>query len=201
MLTGPTRTMSLNEVEAVSAKAARGAGAGWGVAEDVARAARWMAERGFDWSTPLLRLLDADAAAAHLRPVFHVADLLPGAGPGDTWRLDGCEPVWVAAVLSAALHGRDLGLDLALDTGLARLRADGGVSTAEPVGDLLAPRPVTVTARSPAPPLLHDLPATARRSAVPVNTWHALEAYAARTTVPASARSRAGAGGGRVDAD
>ena len=49
---------SFNEVETLSVKATRGAGLGWGHAEDLGRAARWLAERGFDWASSLLQLLE-----------------------------------------------------------------------------------------------------------------------------------------------
>lgn len=41
-------TMSLNEVEAMVRKAARGAGLSWGVAEEAGRAARWLCALGHD---------------------------------------------------------------------------------------------------------------------------------------------------------
>ncbi len=196
--------VSLNEVEALCAKAARGAGCGWGVADDIARAARWMAERQLDWSAPLSRLLGAPRLADHLRPVFHVADLLPGASPGDTWRLEGCEPVWTMAILSVALHAGTLTLDLAWDGGDARLKPGGGVGaqTPWPAFEALGPRSVDITARAGAPALDHVIAATARRRPVPRAAWDALETVAARTYVAASPQSRnAGAGGARVDAE
>ena len=41
-------TMSLNEVEAMARKAARGAGLEWGLAEDAGRATRWLCAQGLD---------------------------------------------------------------------------------------------------------------------------------------------------------
>ncbi len=200
----PAFSISLNEVEQISLKAARGAGAGWGVAEDVARATRWMAARDLDWNAPLLRLLASGAVAEQTRCVFEVADLLPGAGAADRWTIEGCAPAWSLAILSAALYDRAKTLDLAWNNGAARLQAAGVTSTGRPLLDLglVMPQRVIVTAGTAASPLDHVVAATARRSAVERSVWRQLETYAARTTVAASARSRAaGAGGGRVDDD
>ncbi len=197
-------SVSLNEVEQISLKAARGAGAGWGVAEDVARAARWMAERGLDWSAPLLRLLASGDVAARLRTACEIADLLPGAQAGDRWIIEGCAPAWGLAIVSTALYDGVVTVDLAWAGGVARLQRAGGVSTDKPLRelDLCVPERVTVTVGAEGPPLAHRVAATARRSTLETAVWREFGAYAARTTVVASARSRtAGAGGGRVDDD
>jgi hypothetical protein len=49
--------LSLNEVETIAAKAARGAGLSWGGAEEIGRAARAMARAGLPWDVQLLDLL------------------------------------------------------------------------------------------------------------------------------------------------
>ncbi len=48
---------SLNEVEGLAGKAARGAGLAWGMAEETAKAARWLAACGLDWAPSLPALL------------------------------------------------------------------------------------------------------------------------------------------------
>jgi hypothetical protein len=48
--------MSLNEVETLAAKAARGAGLSWGGAEEIGRAARRIARSGGDWPSLVLGL-------------------------------------------------------------------------------------------------------------------------------------------------
>lgn len=53
--------MSLNEVETLAAKAARGAGLSWGGAEEIGRAARRIARSGGDWPSLVLGL-DSPAA-------------------------------------------------------------------------------------------------------------------------------------------
>jgi hypothetical protein len=54
--------VSLNEVETIAAKAARGAGYPWGLAEEAGMACRWLARYGFDWAGPLVRLLQRTLA-------------------------------------------------------------------------------------------------------------------------------------------
>ena len=41
-------SLSLNEVESLAKKAARGTGYPWGLAEEAAKASRWLAARGVD---------------------------------------------------------------------------------------------------------------------------------------------------------
>ncbi|KPA20753.1 hypothetical protein shim_30000 [Shimia sp. SK013] len=52
--------LSLNEIEATAKKAARGAGHTWGIAEEAAKATRWLCSRGIDGCGNLARLLTAD---------------------------------------------------------------------------------------------------------------------------------------------
>ncbi|MGR3648596.1 MAG: DUF3726 domain-containing protein, partial [Shimia sp.] len=52
--------LSLNEVEATAKKAARGAGHTWGMAEEAAKATRWLCSRGIDGCGNLARLLTSD---------------------------------------------------------------------------------------------------------------------------------------------
>lgn len=61
---GPAIDLSLNEVETIAAKAARGAGLSWGGAEEIGKAARVMATAGANWDGLLLDLLPAVAAGA-----------------------------------------------------------------------------------------------------------------------------------------
>ncbi|MYA89238.1 MAG: DUF3726 domain-containing protein [Boseongicola sp. SB0662_bin_57] len=49
---------SLNEVESIAWKAARGAGYPWGIAEEAAAAVRWLAARGIDGCPALAFLLE-----------------------------------------------------------------------------------------------------------------------------------------------
>ena len=173
--------LSLNEVDALAARAARGAGFSWGLADDVGRAARLLAGEGADWSASLLALLER---APRLAP--------PGAREGAPL----C-PVRMAAYLNdastetGALVLRDVALPVWFDAllkteGLWRVETDLLAATAD----------ATLTrGASAAPP-------GARRASISRSAYDALNALAARLYVPESDRSRTrGAGGGRVDED
>ncbi len=196
-------SLSLNEVETLAAKAARGAGAGWGVAEDVSRAARWLAERGLPWSEQLMALLAAGGVAIALGPIFHAADFLAGAEDGDGRTVEPCDLTWAAPILAASLAGRAFGLTLQSDAGLLHLRADGGAGADRPWMDFFGPHRrstigVKIGTANPAPSF--EIERTARRGFISPAIWHDLDQYAARTYVPASALSRAKGAGGVDDA-
>lgn len=184
--------LSLNEVESLAAKAARGAGFAWGLADDIGRAARRLAQEGAEWGTALLALLER-------APGF--------AGPGEhrlaLWRRGGLDmreakllcPVRVAAFFNDAppeirfivLHdvGSPIWLDALLKTqGLWRVEAD-----------LLGESADVMLRRS-----IGAAQTLARRATITRAAYDALSAYAGRINVPESQRSRTrGAGGGRVD--
>ena len=52
-------SFSLNEVEALSKRAARGAGLDWGLVEEAAKATRWLCAQGFDGCKVLANVLTA----------------------------------------------------------------------------------------------------------------------------------------------
>lgn len=56
-------SLSLNEVAAQARKAARGAGFDWGLAEEAARAVRWLCGRGVDGVAALAACLDTPSLA------------------------------------------------------------------------------------------------------------------------------------------
>lgn len=71
--------LSLSEISALSARAARGGGRSWGEAEEVAEATCWLARAGLDWAGPLLEVLtrpDPGADCA-LRAGIALADAAP----------------------------------------------------------------------------------------------------------------------------
>lgn len=99
--------LSLNEIEALSRKATRGAGYPWGLAEEAGRAVRWLCVRGMDGGAVLADLLDQ-----------RDGQTLSGATPvlsGDTWgAVDGplCPLITGAAVSDMALSLSDRRLHL-----------------------------------------------------------------------------------------
>ncbi|QKC86628.1 DUF3726 domain-containing protein [Mesorhizobium sp. NZP2077] len=186
--------LSLNEVETLSTKAARGAGFSWGLAEDIGRAARRIAVEDENWGQALLGLLDnaqsfappdplraarwrigeADVHAGRpLCPIRTAALLLDDPPPAEVMPLTILEvalPVWLDAMLRRSIMR------------VAR-------PAALPRADVVIERHLHIAQ-----------PVVGRRGAIEGETLAALNAFAARTYVPESERSRTrGAGGGRVD--
>ena len=68
-------THSLNEIEAMAKKAARGAGLPWGLADDAGRAVRWLCARGLGAAEALAELLEQ---TDYSDPVAHAPVALRG---------------------------------------------------------------------------------------------------------------------------
>jgi hypothetical protein len=187
--------LSLNEVESLALKVARGAGYSWGLAEDVARATRAMARRGLPWAEALAGLARDGGtwrAAPHenwrrgsetapLCPVRLAARLIDDPSLLDEGPLQienvGL-PVWISAVFAAS----DLGDEFDVDW------SGGDASTR--VADVTISRRPTSRASEP----------LRRRAFADDRILAELGVVAARVYVPASEGSRVrGAGGGRVD--
>lgn len=213
---------SRNEIEALSLKAARGAGMDWGLAEEAGFAAGWLAAQGIDGAGALLALLDEGGDRTALRPVVS----------GDPWQAPGARalcPIALGAALSdhAVLPGGPLaGGDLR--TGpvsrpilvvpfLALLAESAGraVSLTWPDGTLTVrahavwpieaarrlwaerSAPLALGRSAALPALLAPRPLFVVSGA----TLSGLSALAMRTTVPASDTSRQGAGAAASDND
>lgn len=86
-------TFSLNEVEATAKRATRGAGYAWGVAEEAAKATRWLSAQGFDGPAILAQLLKREYARCLER---HIPVLQNGVWVGEQ---DLC-PLMTGAVIS-----------------------------------------------------------------------------------------------------
>jgi hypothetical protein len=213
---------SLNEVETLAAKAARGAGLPWGLAEDAAKAARWLAAFGLPWPETLLRLLAARNDAAITAVEAATSIRLSAAGGSLSPLICGPHLGDRAADLAAiSVHL----VKVATPLWLLPFAAQAAFAARRPVrlrsspADVLVERRRCVLLRGSPEALAGDDPvsvtceagtgehdgidlAPVDRARVPVETWEALEALAARTYVPASERSRAlGAGAGATDND
>jgi hypothetical protein len=187
--------LSLNEAETLAAKAARGGGFSWGLADEIGRGARVLATQGENWGEALLALLGAQAfeapsaervalwrrgkrdvpSAQPLCPVRTAALLLDDAaelGPATLRIANVGLPIWLSAML-----GRSGQWMVELDQPLA-------------AGEVTIRR-IAIAARR------HG----ANRAAAPPQMLAALNAYAARTYVPESERSRRCGAGGGVDDD
>ncbi|MDX8462021.1 DUF3726 domain-containing protein [Mesorhizobium humile] len=187
--------LSLNEVETLSTKAARGAGFSWGLAEDIGRAARRIAAENDNWGEAMLSLAEnAQSFAA------------PDPARAARWRKGETDmpaetplcPIRTAALLlddplpasALPLTIINVGLPVWLDAMLRR----SAMRVAQPVGPVTR-ADVVVEHRAEI-----EQPATGRRGATNERTLAALNSFAGKTYVPESERSRVrGAGGGRVD--
>jgi hypothetical protein len=200
-LTAPPDSLdlSLNEVETLAQKAARGAGLPWGVAEDTGRAAAWIASRVGDWASGLLALLERP-------PPYDQSPLLLGgflADSGTPQRLARVvAPLWaLPALLGAparpiAIRLDDTGADIRCNPG----EVPGATLSAEALASLPASALTLDFPAAPLPPLPCALGPIFGRSRVPLPEWRRLEALAHRTYVPATDRSRrTGAGAGLLD--
>mgnify|MGYP006282351575 CR=1 FL=1 len=210
--------LSLNEVDAVGRKAARGAGLPWGLAEEAGRAARWLAERGLPGPAALagaLQALDGAEPAVHaprceegvwqaspgpLSPFAVGAALWDRAtdAPETPVRLGPC--LWPVLLLPyagwiAQARGRAVALTAA---GLSATVGPEGALDWE--GDPLLPRIDALTLAPSAPPPRAE--ALCTQAEVAPDIAAALDALGHRTYAPATEASRlAGAGAGLTDND
>lgn len=204
-------SLSFNEIEAIALKSARGAGASWGLAEEAAFAARWLAERGLDWAGGLLGRCEArvgEGMTVDTTGIYgeRLCPLRAGAFIADT------------GIPEPGLEVRDVAVPLLLLPFIAR--AAGRSSVAVRIGasaplwlskaQLLEadeagafPSLAAVAIASAAPPAgAAPVPLLSRPLHVASRTLQGLAAYERRTYVPASAQSRlAGAGAGLSDND
>jgi hypothetical protein len=211
--------VSLNEIESLSYKAARGAGMSWGLAEEAAFATRWLAIRNANWSQLLLSLLERYAETAppsltdtemhSTRPGAAVCPIHAGAAIADLLQITKCvtlydvlSPVWLLP-FGHRRTGVGADVNITWSTGACALRAAGTVElpmlTLPNRLDWLRiercafAQPSADVAAPPAMP--QGVPADPAELAK-------IDAWAARTYVPASLQSRlAGAGAGLSDND
>lgn len=217
---------SLNEIEMMVWKAARGAGLSWGLAEEMGQAARWLADHGFDWAPSLAAALEeaerldgelpppvlSDGAWQPADAVAATSAVLCGPLLSDlAGGLTETQPVRLARVAHpllmlpfAARSARDLGLGLALsiDGAAFSFSGDRAAGTALPA-ELKLAEEVMLALHGPfGTPPQGPIPGAAPRRAIPAQPLARLEAWVHRTYVPASAQSRlAGAGAGLTDND
>ncbi|MGC1496821.1 MAG: DUF3726 domain-containing protein [Sulfitobacter sp.] len=213
---------SLNEIEALSKRAARGAGLSWGIAEEAGKAARWLASHDLPGVELLAHVLvqNDDIALRDLTPTSlegiwkspggTMCPLLAGASLNDcAQRLLTGQAIEMTGVSHplivlpfaawAAIH---------IETGVAltwvnvRLETDGfGVWIDGPQDQISTTMPVELTCTraenrtDPAQP-------PAQRGIAQVAAWDMLNSFAHRTYAPATEESRnLGAGAGTSDND
>lgn len=208
-------SFSLNEMEATAKRATRGAGYSWGLAEEAAKAARWLCVQGLDGSTDLARVLErrfSEQPTLH-RPqttagVWHgkndLCPLASGALLSDcAQRLkDGpIEMRQVAAPLVllpfAALAAKQLKRSVRVECDDVVAVTDGTNLDLQGTPPAVAQRvTVSICQETAKPSRLLS------RSHPAAQSWEALNRFAHKTYAPATEESRAlGAGAGLSDND
>ncbi len=192
-----TIELSLNEIESLAQKAARGAGLSWGLAEDAGRSAAWLAAHLGAWAGTLLDLLDTPPEAAHSPLLLgpYLADMAPE--PAELARV--MAPIWLLPpLLIGPGRRRPVQLRLGAEAIGGGPGATAGATLPFEAWALLPPRNAALVFAPASWP--HALPARFGRGTLALPLFHRLEALAARTYVPASEASRrTGAGAGLLD--
>lgn len=212
---------SLNEVQTLSHKAARGAGLAWGVAQDTGWAVRWLEARhlpGAAALAPSLAALDGQDIEA-FQPVIG-----PGQWQSRGGRLHGllagialsdrCEAAFtldnvVAPLLLlpfiatvAAARRVNIAMDVTTDSPVSLIVTSDTASTgAQELMGLGDVRAVTLS-MVPPEPLTSACSLVDGSVTIDDDAWRVLDGFARRTYVPESDESRTrGAGSGENDAD
>ncbi|SDF25394.1 DUF3726 domain-containing protein [Limimaricola pyoseonensis] len=208
---------SLNEIEALARKAARGAGMSWGLAEEAGKAVRWLSDHGFpgpDLLAELLRRNDgkpySDLAPRQLDGVWRarrgplcpivagalICDRADELGQGATLRLgEIAVPLLLAPFAYEA--ARTAGMTVALEWQGVSLVLGGAAPRLAGDETALVVADAGSVALFPADDRATASVRTSAGRQVSAETMRALEGFATRTYAPATEASRAGAGAGR----
>ncbi len=216
-------TFSLNEIEAMGKRAARGAGLDWGIAEEAGKAARWLTAHGLPGPELLAELLTSNenksydelapisvegvwrAKSGRLCPLITGATLSDRAGEVAAGRDFELGPVAFPLLLApyAAMAAKSCGakIEASWPGVTLTIAPDDGLAVE---GELaaVATRSAEAVHCRPAAKDTATPPAGEPGRAVDAETWSRLDAFAQRTFAPATETSRAlGAGSGLVDCD
>lgn len=192
---------SLNEVESVARKAARGAGYSWGQAEEAGAAVRWLEARGLPGCASLLALLDLrDQSALRARcPLELGMALCDTGGAGADCRAAQVHlPLLVLPFLVWAAESSGESMTLKCGDWRAVVTPGGQASQNAKIDLPECARIVCLDEGATYPHML----ISKLRAYCDLGVIDALGAYAARTYAPATEASRlAGAGAGVSDND
>ncbi|MEP1198782.1 DUF3726 domain-containing protein [Tateyamaria sp.] len=213
---------SLNEIEAHAKRAARGAGLSWGMAEEAARATRWLASHDLSGPALLSDILAKNDGLAHKQvapvsldgewraPVGELCPLAAGTALNDCAdRLAKGQPVKMSNVSYpllvvpfaawAAIH---LNEHVQIRWQNLRVDTDGvGVWVNDPTSEINTNQTAALTCQIASKRT--DAATHPRfRGTVTPGVWEKLDTFAQRTFAPATAASRLlGAGAGAADND
>lgn len=190
-------SFSLNEVEAMARKAARGAGCDWGLAEEAAKATRWLCAQGLDGVQLLCAGLSSEDLAGAC-PLKVGASLIDRAATLDASPLKLAHVAYPALLLPfAAMAARKLQQVIWVECDGAHAVTDGqGLAITGTFPDHAVRVDVLVDGVLSAP-----MPPATRATPDP-EAWAALASLAQLTYAPATEASRLhGAGAGLSDND
>lgn len=205
-------TYALNEIEATAKRATRGAGYPWGLAEEAAKATRWLCANGYDGAKVLASALTQNMAS-HLRDHTPLnpkgtwqannalCPLITGAALSDfAFRLtDG--PISLRDIVSpalllpfAAMAARQLDCAVSLECdGFSAILRPHGLSQKGTCPDHTSAMSVSLCGTATATNALHV------RATPDSDAWATLNALAHNTYAPATEESRRlGAGGSEL---
>ena len=214
---------SLNEIQTMVLKAARGAGLPWGLAEEAASAARWLAARDLPGLASLAALLEriGSTGDTSLMPVTDAdrwksdGGWLPGLHAGVAFLdLAGeieeegsltlenvAEPLLFLPFAAAASLVCERPLAVSWP-GCEKMVSAGDIVGAVPIAQLASHAAEVEVRVINAPPLSPAPKPEAMSVEIDDHVWARLNAFAKRTYVPESEESRArGAGAGGIDND
>ncbi len=206
---------SLNEVETIAWKAARGAGYPWGIAEEAAAAMRWLAGRGIDGCPPLVSLLERidgskledwspEAGETWVAPGGVLCPLMAGAALSDHAHQLRQRELEFGQMASPVLFLPFVGRSAARIEGELQVTWSGGSSFTDGEGlalhgDLVSDLDIVKVAVG------HEMPEArpgAGRALPDPLAWHRLQEFACKVHAPASEASRQlGAGADGIDDD
>ena len=219
---GELMAFSLNEIEVMGKRAARGAGLPWGHAEEAGKAARWLIERGYPGPEALADILTrndkhsfADLAPDTAEPVWRsrsdrLCPLITGTvlcdraaeiAAGREVELGAIsQPLLLVPYLAGAAELADMAVEVTWPGATVTLTPTGAVIEGD-MAALTARSAETARCRRVEPPAVTTLLARQGRDAA-AETWSRLNAFALRVFAPATEASRlAGAGAGLTDND
>lgn len=215
-------TFSLNEIEAMGKRAARGAGLDWGLAEEAGKAARWLTARNLPGPEELAELLTRNDSKRYAElapesvdgvwraPSGRLCPLIAGAALCDRANEIAAgreihlgptaQPMLLAPFAAGASRLTGVAMELTWD-GVSMTFMREGVAIEGDRGALAARSAESVCCRRIDEAVV--VPSTGEPGRdVDAETWSRLNTFAQRTFAPASEASRlAGAGAGLTDND
>jgi len=216
-------SFSLNEIEAMGRRAARGAGLHWGIAEEAGKAVRWLAGHGLPGSELLADLLarNSGLGCEALGPVWidgvwqarsgWLCSLIAGVSlvdradefaRGRVFELGPTTvPVLLAPYAARASRATGAAVEVFWPGVTLTVTPDGGLAVRGASASVVARSAERARCQQCAEPPVIAPPGHARH-VVDAESWRRLDALARRTYAPATEASRlAGAGAGLSDND